>query len=224
MKTISRIISIIIVCCSALSAQSSNKAVYNAESKSIIVPEGKPVQIKTDGTFSKGEWDDAVNYNIPGNCKIYMKTVAENLFIGIKSEKPFVCDLWITDNGNPIYQLHVSGALGQAEIISFPFKEDDQKRLVLNNNRNWEANYFTENKAKEAAWIAAGKPKGEKYWKIFDWAGALEYKINLKSFNLMKNSLRIKIDYYNFEEYRYPRNSSGENADNWLEIILPGQK
>lgn len=213
-----------IVCCSVQFAQSSKKVVYNAESKSIIVPEGNRGQVKTDGIFSKGEWDDAVNYNIPGNCKIFMKKADGNLYIGLKSEKPFVCDLWITFSGNPIYQLHVSGALAQAVINSFPFNENDSKLLVLG-DKNWAANYLTENKAKEAAWIGAGKPKGEKYWEIFDWAGALEYKINLKSLNILKNSLRIKINYYNGSgEYSYPLNSTGKNADNWLEIILPGQK
>jgi len=59
----------------AQSARPTQEVRYNAQSKSVIVPEGKGRQVIIDGVFSKGEWDDALRYSIMDGGLIYQKQI-----------------------------------------------------------------------------------------------------------------------------------------------------
>jgi len=211
-----------------ISDKQSNDTLYNAQSKIIVVPEGKGRQVITDGIFSIGEWDDALIYFIAENYNIYLKADTEIIYIGLKSAKQIgalVCEIRITSNEKEVFLLHVSGALGEG-ISGFPATT----RFDLNNNKNWEANFLKADSLKEEAWIAAGSPL-EKYDDVYNKRDGVEFKIYRKKFT--GNSLKFTIGWVRVEvegkkidkrTYNYPENVSLRNADNWVELILPTTK
>jgi hypothetical protein len=194
---------------------------YNAQSKSIVVPAGDGHNIVTDGTFSEGEWDGALKFSISSNYEIWLLANSENLFIGLRSIRPvrkLVSDFWIVSDEKVIYQLHSSEALAQG-VCSFPFNENNGKHFSLQNT-GWSANFLITDKTREKEWIAAGRPRGEKYGLIYPPNDGKEYLVNRSLIN--GNRLKLRIRFYDSErEFGYPSDSHTQNADNWVELILP---
>jgi len=205
--------------------QNTNNESCNADSKIINVPEGNGKQVTSDGVFSKGEWDDALKYTIADNFDIYMKADSEILYIGLKSAEPisqFGCEIRITSDEKEVFLLHVSGALAEG-VSDFPATA----KFEVNNNIFWEANYCKADPEKKAAWIEAGKPI-EKSDMMYERKDGIEFKIYRKKFT--DSSLKFTIGWIQVDikgnqidkkTYNYPTNATLENADNWVELILP---
>jgi hypothetical protein len=203
------------------SAKRKNDVSYNAQSKSIVVPAGDGHKIVTDGTFSEGEWDKALMFPISPNYEIWLMASSDNLFIGLRSKKPvrkLVSDFWIVSDEKAITQLHSSEALAQG-VCSFPFNENNGKHFSLQNT-GWSANFLIPDKTREREWIEAGRPRGEKYSLIYPPNDGKEYIISRSQIN--GNRLKLRIRFYDSErEFSYPNDSNTNNADNWVELILP---
>ena len=109
--------SVMLICSGIPSAQSTRTTEYNAQSKQMIVPAAKGSHVVVDGTFAKGEWDDAIRVAISDNCKLYLLADSENPYVGFKLLKAIgeaVSEVYITLNDKEFYNLHSSGALGEA--------------------------------------------------------------------------------------------------------------
>lgn len=204
--------------------QSGKEIAYNAQSKSIIVPEGKSHQIVIDGIFSTGEWDDALKFPISEQFEIYLIVDSGILFIGLKSAKPLgmaVSEIYITSNDNEFYNLHSSLALAEGVI---PFGQSP--KFTVNYYQDWEANFCKYNKVNYEKWVAEGKPFDdlEKYNEIFEKTDGREYRINLNKFTGTRLKMIAGLTYTQGaakKNVRYPENASLENSDSWLELILP---
>jgi len=197
---------------------------YNAQSKSVVVPEGKGKQVVIDGTFSMEERDDALSYSIVDKHNIYLKADSKILYIGLKFAKPIgecACEIRITSNEKEIFLLHVSGSLCEA-VSGFPATT----KFDCNNNKYWEGNFLMPDSLKNAAWIAAGRPL-DKYSDIYDKRDGMEFRIHRKKFT--DNSLKFTVGWLWIEakgknidkkSYNYPESANLKNADNWIELIL----
>jgi len=203
------------------SVKRNNDVSYNAQSKSIVVPAGDGQGIVTDGTFSKGEWDKALMFPISPHYEIWLMASSDNLFIGLRSVEPvrkLVSDLWIVSGDKIVYQLHSSEALAQG-VCSFPFNQNSGKHFSLQNT-GWSANFLIPDKTREREWIEAGRPRGEKYRLIYSPNDGKEYIVNRSK--ISGNRLKMRIRLYDSEgEFSYPNDSNTNNADNWVELILP---
>jgi hypothetical protein len=236
MKTLKSILVIAVILLTTFEPQAQvtnsdkqkNDKPYDARSKIIVVPEGKGKQVVTDGMFSIGEWDDALSYSVADNYSIYLKADSDILYVGLKSAKPIgelVCEIRITSNGREIFLLHVSGALGEG-ISGFPATT----KFDLNNNKYWEANFLQADPEKKEAWIAAGKPI-EKYDDIYEKRDGIEFKIYRQKFTgaslkFTIGWIRVEVEGKKIDKriYNYPESASLENADKWVEFILPATK
>ncbi len=227
MKRILLILLFISLCCFksfAQEPQSGKEITYDAQSKSITVPEGKSNQIVIDGIFSAGEWDDALKFPISEQFDLYLMVDSGILFIGLKSAKPLgmaVSEIYITSNDNEFYNLHSSARLGEG-IISF----GQSPKFTVNYYKDWEANFCQHNKVKYEKWVTEGKPLDdlEKYNETFEKTDGREYRINLNKFTGIRLKMIAGMTYTQGaakKNVRFPENASLENSDSWVELILP---
>jgi len=217
---------IFLLLANAFSARTQNEVspVFTSP-KTVLVPEGNSDLVSIDGFFSDGEWDDAASFSVKDNYNIYFKADSEILCIGLKSPKQIgelVCEVRFTTDAKDIYLLHVSGALGEGRS-GFPATQE----FDLNNNILWEANYLKADSLKNEEWIAAGRPL-ENYDDIYNKRDGIEFKIRRSK--IAANALKLIIGWIRVEvtgqdidkrTYNFPDNVSIQNADNWVELILP---
>ncbi len=130
-----------------------------------------------------------------------------------------------TSNEKEVFLLHVSGTLGEG-VSGFPATT----KFELHNNQYWEANILKADSIKKAAWISVGRPIG-KYDNIYNKRDGIEFKIYRKKF--IGDSLKFTIGWVRVEVigkkiikriYNFPENASFQNADSWVEFILPAAK
>ncbi|UCC45505.1 MAG: hypothetical protein JSU65_06190 [Candidatus Zixiibacteriota bacterium] len=194
---------------------------YNAESKSIVVPYGEGQQIVIDGMISEGEWEDALTFPISEAYDVCLKADSQMLYVAVKSPTLVVigvCEIRMTENEKDVYLLHVSGRLGEG-LSGFPAGT----RFEMGNIKHWDANLSKEDETKIDAWVAAGRPI-EKYGDVVEKVESKEFKISRKMFS--GNRLKLTIGLIEIaadgkKTYNYPENAGLENADNWVELILP---
>ncbi len=207
------------------SAPPAQRAPYDAQSKTVIVPEGSGSRIILDGIFSKGEWDDALQYPITDHYTIYLKADPEVLLIGLKSANPSVCqvtDLWITPDDREIYQLHSSALLAEGKI-AFPFVMKNSRHLVLSHEA-WEANFPERDDAEIEESIAAGRTRGlEKEIEAYRKKDGREYRIFRKKFPGNRLKMRIEVRDSNGGGV-YPEDATFREAGKWVELVLPESK
>lgn len=216
MKTLFLIASAIIIISGNQFAQPSGKVKYDAQSKSIVVPEVKGSQIVTDGRFTEGEWNGAVNFAISENFEIWLLSCSGNLYVGLKYSGEVanykqaldcVSEIYITSNGKEFYNLHSSARL--AEGIN-KFSDDlKQAKYSVEEVNGWEANFGIPTKDNNLKWN--GK----------------EYRIALNKFTTRSLKIAGGILAVNFsfrKSGNFPSNYDFKNPDNWVELILPNPK
>lgn len=207
-----------------LAAQPSppeHEQTYDAQSRSIVVPQGKGDQIVIDGKFAEGEWDDALSFSIAGNRDVCFKVDSQTLYVGLRCAEPVVigvCEIRFTENGKDFYLLHVSGRLGQG-VSPVP----GNRRFEMGDIKNWESNLSIEDETKAEAWVAAGRPI-DKYVEVVEKVDGKEFRIDREM--LAGNRLKFTLGWIEIADdgkttYNYPDDVSFENADNWVELILP---
>jgi hypothetical protein len=224
MKSVFLVLSLILLISLNLQAQPSPQEevkAYDARSKSIVVPRGKGDQLVIDGKFTNGEWDDALSFPVSENWRVCLKVDSQALYIGLKAAEPVaigVSEIRFTENGKDFYLLHVSARLGEG-VSTVP----GNTRFEMGDIKNWESNLSIEDRSKEDAWVAAGRPH-DKYWEVIGKADGKEFKIGRKMFT--GNRLKLTLGWMELaakgkKSYDYPEDVSFENVDNWVELILP---
>lgn len=191
-------------------------------SRTVVVPEVSDNHVVIDGSFSKGEWDDALRFPVTESFVICLKANSGFLYIGLKSAKPvgvLVSELWITSNDRDVCHLHSSMTLAEG-VMSFPM-EEYKPSFEVDYSDGWEASHMKYNRGRHENWIASGHPKGvENYDVIFDKLDGVEYKISQSKFPAAQVKMRIVLR----EPERvsvYPKDTDLKSAQNWVELILP---
>ena len=206
-----------------LPAQSSpqrEETANNTQSKSFVVPQGKGQQVVIDGKFSKGEWEDAVSFPVAAGFDLHVKADSQALYIGLKSAAPSAvigCEIRYTENDKDVRLLHVSARLAEG-LSGFPARGKFEI-----GNTGWESNLIVENQAKLTAWQAAGRPI-EQYREVVEKGDGKEFRISRKI--LTGNRIKFTIGWMELaadgrKTFNYPEDASFQNADNWVELILP---
>lgn len=194
---------------------------YDAHSRSIEVPQAKGNQVVIDGKFSEGEWDDALIFPIAEGREVRVKADSQTLYIGLKANQAVaigVCEIRYTENHKDFYLLHVSARLGEGVSTN-----SGNRKFEMDNIENWECNLATRDKSKTDAWVAAARPV-DKYAELFERVDGKEFRIDRKT--LTGNRLIFTLGGMEFatdgkRANNYPKDVSFENADKWVELILP---
>ncbi len=89
---------------------------------SLTVPEGNGAPVITDGIFSAGEWDDALQVPLHGSVTLLVKEYRGVVFIGIRGRGQAgigPSELFLSTPGGAIHKMHVSAQLYEAELPAF---------------------------------------------------------------------------------------------------------
>lgn len=223
MKTLNLALSFVALMSVRLLAQPGQEgdSAHTAQSKSLIVPLGKGQSVAIDGKFSQGEWEDALSCPLAGDYTLYLKADSQALYIGLKSTRSARsggCEVRMTENGKDVRLLHVSCALGEG-LSGFPAS----RKFEMGNITNWTSNLVVENLTKLRAWEAAGQPV-ERYGDVIEEVEVRELRIRRKMFSGTR--VKLTINWIEFaadgtRDYNFPEKASLQNADNWVELILP---
>lgn len=195
--------SAVLFCGGIAAAQSTGAVGYDPQSKQIIVPITRNSHVVVDGTFAKGEWDEAVHVHLSQNCELHLLADAENLYVGFELVDAFgeaVSEVYVALNDSAFYALHSSGALGEGVNR---FSHDlARASFSLGNNEGWESNIG------ERGAVSAGK----------------EFRIRLHK--LAGASVRIAggimaVSASRRESANFPSDYDFSSAESWVELILP---
>lgn len=105
----------------------------------IDVPAGTGVPVITDGTFTQGEWDDALRIPVSDEVTLLVKEHGGVVFVGVHGSAPNIVgpsELSIAPPGGPIVKLHVS--FGLYEVVLPPTGAEPKARLGFTSG--WYAN------------------------------------------------------------------------------------
>jgi hypothetical protein len=87
----------------------------------VAVPEGDGAPVITDGLFSPGEWDDALQVPVNESVTLCFKEYRGVVFIGVRGQGPAgigPSELLVATPGGAIQKLHVSAQLSEVVLPS----------------------------------------------------------------------------------------------------------
>ena len=224
LKSITVIVIYIIISCDLTFSQSPKNNGYNSQSTRIIVPAGNGDKIVSDGIFSKGEWSGAHIVSIAEDFNLYIIAYSGNLYIGLKSAEligVMVSEIYFTSNEKEYFNLHSSSALGEG-INTF----GNSPKFTVNSNKGWEANTEKQNMERLEKWKSDGKPI-EKYSDTHEKLDGKEYKVSLNKFEGKHLRMKMRIIFVKGATKKivnYPKNSSFDDSNDWIELIIPAEK
>lgn len=101
----------------------------------VRVPRGNGILI--DGKFSPGEWQGSAEMALSDSVRLYVKASRHYVYIAVKPLQAarFGIDLYLSDAGRELHNLHVSAKLGERLL-----KANEYPDWQWWNNREWTAN------------------------------------------------------------------------------------
>ena len=185
----------------------------------LVVPEGNGRPVLLDGLFAPGEWDDALSVPIHERVDLLLKRNSGHLFLGLKFKDALgvIVDLWLTDDGKTVYQMHSSGQLGEG-TLTLP-ASDEWPETRIGYTRDWDANEIKSDSQKKAAWQAAGRPS-EGYRETLFPSDGKEFQILLAKFAAPRLKMRFRAgDREGL--IVYPEGTDLQSTSGWQEIVVP---
>ena len=226
MRTSRSFIAIVCVLAGAAFTRADHQSAPPANSasalKSVVVPEGTGRPVLLDGLFSPGEWDDALKVPIHARVDLFLKVNSGHLFLGLKFDDAagIITDLWMTSDDRTVYQMHSSGQLGEG-VLYLP-AADEIPGTLIGYTKDWDANEIKSDSKKKAEWQAAGRPV-DGYRKVLFPSDGKEYQIVLSKF--VSNRLKMRfLAGHPKELIIYPDKTDLKSTENWLELVLPGDR
>ncbi len=124
----------------------------------IAVPQGNGAPVITDGTFSPGEWDDALRIPLTegGEVTLNLKEYRGVVFVGVRGPVgPFLgaSELCLAAPGGPLQKLHIS--YGLYEVVLPASGPEPRARVGYTNG--WYANEFRQDDHERARLEKEGK-------------------------------------------------------------------
>jgi len=192
----------------------------------IRVPQGNGRPILTDGIFSPGEWEDALEVDVRPGFHLLLKKSAGFIFLGIKYTKLDVyqfhdsVDLFVSPDGKSIHQLHVGAQLGERRLNHTPGLEDDPP-FDWGYTADWYANEGRWSKLKTDALVKEGRSPEEAQRRSFYKSDGYELQIRQAKFD--SNEWLIRLRTYNLTEGTrefVPKGTDTASTRGWLKLIL----
>jgi 3-oxoadipate enol-lactonase len=194
-----------------------------AETESIIVPEGNGEPVLLDGLFSPGEWIDAKKVDIHPNVSLYLKKYRGHVFVGIKIA-PFrisVVDIFLSPDGKSIHHLHASAQIGERMVHedSGPW---DNPPFIWGNSVAWYANEIRWDNGKMQELIKQGKSGDEAQGMSYFAYDGFEFQIKRSKFPADRWLFRIEVPMapdFN-KPIIYPPGTAMKSTKGWIELEL----
>jgi hypothetical protein len=185
-------------------AASPIQAVYDAESRGVVIPRVEARAVKLDGTFSPGEWDGAVRFRISRDIDLYLAADREALRIGLKYATPATSvDLFLTSDRREFLDLHASMRLGESRLAFPRTPEAGLGRLEIGRHVDWDANHQDQ----------ATSPAG---------VDGFEFRILRR--RIGNDRLWLALQTWCEDRIGYPAAADLRSADGWVELVLPPLK
>lgn len=207
-----------------LGCNGSNNIPYGEQYTSKRVPESKGNPILLDGTFSEGEWDEALVVTVHDSVDLLFQKYRDHVFIGIKCPKlvgPSI-DLFLVTVEGQVHQFHVSAQLAE-KVFSFNTAEQEKPPWIWGYTTDWYANEIRWDEQKVQRIMAAqNKSRVQAFGEAVYPFDGVEMQIRHSKIPSQKWRFRIEMLYppkYD-RPFIYPTDSFLDNSNQWLELFL----
>ena len=187
----------------------------------VSVPETNGPPVLVDGTFSPGEWDDALSIPAWDGVTLYLKQEKGHVYVGIHCPDLMapITDLFIEPAEGEIHQLHVSAQLGE---IVLPAEGEEAPPWVWGHSPQWYANEVRWDAGERRRLIETGMDEGRaQVVSMFPYDG-FEFQIRREKFGA--GEWRIRLEVPSAAEYdtppAFPVGTSRHNSGGWLVLNL----
>lgn len=184
----------------------------------VRVPETDAPPVLLDGTFSVGEWDDALTVE-GGGVTLYLKQEAGHVFIAVGSQgltSP-VTNLFIQPVGGEIHQLHVSAQLGERVL---PSDGSEPPPFTWGFSSLWYANEVRWDERRRRQLVDEGMDQGQAQVEtLFPYDG-FEFQIRREKFGVSEWRIRVDVPSAGREPLVFPRDTQPGDSTGWLVLNL----
>lgn len=185
----------------------------------VRVPEGNGAPVITDGIFTPGEWDDALQIPLNATARLCVKHYRGVVFIGVRGGRNAEIgpsDLFVAIPGGQIRQFHVSAQLFEG---AFPAEEGFQPRFGL--TTDWYANEVRRDMAAEARLKKEGKTPMEIIRGSAYPSDGIEFAIRRSKFPGERWLMRVQASAFLENKpgmLTYPAAAAEKTTAGWLEL------
>ena len=101
---------------------------------------GMGTPVMTDGTFSRGEWDDATRMTVNDSIILFFKRHEGHVFLGVHCPDLTIpaFDLFLDPGSGTIHQLHISAQLGE-RLLHTASEDAEDPTFVWGGTTDWYA-------------------------------------------------------------------------------------
>ncbi len=176
----------------------------------VTVPTGDGAPVITDGVFSAGEWNDALEMPVVDGVTMLLKEYRGVVFLGLRGVKSPV-DMWLAAPGGPIEKLHVSFALIQVPVP--PSGPEPKARLGF--TTGWYANELRRDEEEFQRMLKEGRD---------DWDAqqATTYPLDGIEYAIRRSKVPGRVWLMRLfapgSMVIYPASTSERTTDGWLEL------
>lgn len=191
-----------------------------ARTSSITVPEGTGAPVVTDGMFSPGEWDDALQIPLNEVIALHLKQYRGVVYVGARGKSPTglgPTDLFLAVPGELIHQLHVSAQLG--EIVLPQTGEAPAFRFGL--TPDWYANEQRRDMGEAERLEKEGKSPYEIIRATTYPSDGIEFAIRRSKLPGQRWLMRLGTSFFSGDKpgwLVYPTGAAERTTDGWLEL------
>lgn len=203
----------------ALGAVNARQADSPPAQAAVRVPEGNGAPVITDGIFTPGEWDDALQIPLNETARLCVKHYRGVVFIGVRGGRNAEIgpsDLFLAIPGGPIRQFHVSAQLFEG---AFPAEEGSRPRFGL--TTGWYANEARRDMDAAARLQKEGKTPMEIIRGSSYPSDGIEFAIRRSKFPGERWLMRVQASAFLENKpgmLTYPAAASEKTTAGWLEL------
>lgn len=186
--------------------------------EAVLVPETDGPPVLLDGTFSPGEWADAVSVDA-GPVRLFMKQEKGHVLLGVRCRdltSPVV-DLYVEPRGAEIHQLPASAQLGERIL---PSDGSEPAAFTWGRSPSWYANEVRWDEGRRRRLINEGMEAGEAQMEtLFPYDG-FEFQIRQDKLGASQWRIRLEVWSAGGRANVYPADTRPDNSSGWLVLDL----
>jgi hypothetical protein len=198
-------------------AQQAPKPVVSSP---VTVPEGNGAPVITDGIFSSGEWDDALQIPISETVTLYIKNYRGVAFIGVRGQGSAgigPSELFLAIPGSPIQKLHVSAQLSESVLPA----AGAEPRARFGLTTDWYANELRRDMEESARLEKEGKSPIEIIRATSYPSDGIEFAVRRTKFPGQRWLMRLWASAIVGDKpgmLTYPPGAAEKTTEGWLEL------
>lgn len=203
-----------------LDARQADSPPAQAATAPVAVPESNGAPVITDGIFSPGEWEDALQIALNETARLYIKHYRGVVFLGVRGGRKAEIgpsDLFLAIPGGPIRQFHVSAQLFEG---AFPATgEQSQPRFGL--TIDWYANELRRDMDAAARLTKEGRAPIEIIRGSSYPSDGIEFAIRRSKFPGQRWLMRLQASAFLEDKpgmLTYPAAAAEKTTAGWLEL------